>query len=137
MLLRQPTNQKHPTLNFKRTSGSDGWCYLTNTNPTLECGLLFFCQCEKNEITVDNGQLHKASERLFMFRWAARRVGLSIFSQDHDKMVGEHSLLQAEMRIEVLQLESMSSNKAQKPLIPLRIELWRYILRVLMGRECP
>ncbi len=49
-------------------------------------------------------------------------------------MVGEHSFLQAEMRREVLQLESMPSNKPQKPLIPLQIELWRYILRELMGK---
>ncbi|KAL1255969.1 hypothetical protein QQF64_014030 [Cirrhinus molitorella] len=49
-------------------------------------------------------------------------------------MVGEHSFLQAEMRREVLQLESMSSNKPRKPLIPLRIELWRYILRELIGK---
>ncbi len=49
-------------------------------------------------------------------------------------MVGEHSFLQAEMRREVLQLESMPSNKPQKPLIPLQIELWRYILRELIGK---
>ncbi len=49
-------------------------------------------------------------------------------------MVGEHSFLQAEMRREVLQLESMPSNKPQKPLIPLQTELWHYILRELMGK---
>lgn len=38
------------------------------------------------------------------------------------------------MRREVLQLEFMPSNKPQKPLIPLQTELWRYILRELMGK---
>lgn len=37
---------------------------------------------------------------------------------------------------EVLQLEPMSSNKPQKPLIPLQIKLWRYILGEGQ-RECP
>lgn len=37
---------------------------------------------------------------------------------------------------EVLQLEPMSSNKPQKPLISLQIELWRYILGEGQ-RECP
>lgn len=69
-----------------------------------------------------------------VLRWTAWRVGLSIFNQDHDKMLGEHLFLQAEMRGEVLQLESISSNKAQKPLTPLQIELRCYILRELMGK---
>ncbi|CAM4632126.1 unnamed protein product [Leuciscus chuanchicus] len=66
-----------------------------------------------------------------------QRVGLSILSQDHDKMVREHLFLQAGMRKEMLQLESMSSNKPLN-LIPLQVEVWRNMLRELMcQRECP
>lgn len=68
----------------------------------------------------------------YVLRWAARRVGLSILSRDQDKMVREHLFLLAGMRKEVLQLESMSSNKPLN-LIPLQTEVWCNMLRDLMG----
>lgn len=89
-------------------------------------------------VRVRKGQQIKplnTKTRLFVFS-AGMLEGLDcpFSSKDHDKMVGEHSFLQPEMRREVLQQESMPSNKPQKPLTSLQIELWRYILRELMGK---